>query len=187
MCIRDRLYASQKEAEGIRAIGEAKAAAIEKEALAMRKMTGPSVVKMVIEKLPEMVEAAAKPMEKVDSITMYGNGNETKMVQDVTGAASQIFNAVKDGTGLDLKDLIASCLSGEVLDDLEDAPPAPGVSSEKKGQPDTAAEPKKAQPAPAPEEPVETLAPDLDEISTLDALRQMAKEVQKHDAERKNK
>lgn len=182
-----KLYASQKEAEGIRAIGEAKAAAIEKEALAMRKMTGPSVVKMVIEKLPEMVEAAAKPMEKVDSITMYGNGNETKMVQDVTGAASQIFNAVKDGTGLDLKDLISSCLSGEVLDDLEDTPPAPGVSSEKKVQPEAAAEPKKAQPAPAPEEPVETLTPDLDEISTLDALRQMAKDVQKYDSERKNK
>ena len=37
------------------------------------------------------------------------------------------------------------------------------------------------------EESIETLSPDLDEISTLDALRQMAKDVQKHDAERKNK
>lgn len=109
------------------------------------------------------------------------------MVQDVTGAASQIFNAVKDGTGLDLKDLISSCLSGEVLDDLADTPKVSEASSRESVPSTPESELKETKVEPLRKESIETLSPDLDEISTLDALRQMAKDVQKHDAERKNK
>lgn len=101
-------YAMEQEAEGIRAKGLAEAEAIEKKALAQKKMGEASVLEMVLAVLPEMAHNIAEPLANVDSITMYGSDNTTKLMKEVTNSSDQIFNAVKSATGLDIAELISA-------------------------------------------------------------------------------
>lgn len=106
-------YAAEKEAEGIRAKGLAEAEAIKakgiaeaeaigKKAEAMRQMGQASIVEMVCQMFPEAVKNAAAPLENVGNITMYGDGNTTKLTKDITNVVNQVSNGVKDSTGVDL-------------------------------------------------------------------------------------
>lgn len=101
-------YAAEQEAAGIAAVGEAEAAAIEKKAEAQKKMGEASIIDMYFNTLPQVVEAAAKPLEKVDSMFMYGDGNSTKLVKDVMGSANQIMEGVEKSTGINIADIINS-------------------------------------------------------------------------------
>lgn len=106
-------YAMEQEAEGIRAKGLAEAEAIEKKALAQKKMGEASVLEMVLAILPEMAKNIAEPLANVDSITMYGEGNTTRLMQEVTNSSSQIFSAVKAATGIDIADLISGYVAAK--------------------------------------------------------------------------
>lgn len=99
-------FAAEQQAAGIAAIGEAEAAAIEKKAEAQKKMEGASVLEMYFNALPKIVASAAGPLENVESITMYGNGNTEQLVGEVMRNANQIQNAVKEATGIDLAQMI---------------------------------------------------------------------------------
>lgn len=123
-------YAAEQKAEGIRTIGEAEAAAIkakgiaeaegiDKKAEAMKKMGEASVLEMFFNAYPQIMAAAAKPLENVDKITMYGEGNSAKLVQDIVNSSSQVVEAVKESTGIDLPSLIAGFLGGKVVDSNE--------------------------------------------------------------------
>lgn len=105
------------EAEGIKAKGEAEAAAIaaklkaeaeglEKKAEAMAKMTEAAVLEMYFNALPDVAKAVAEPLSKIDSITMYGEGNSSKMVEDITKSMTQVQSGLNDAVGLDIKTLI---------------------------------------------------------------------------------
>lgn len=100
-------YAAEQQAAGILAVGEADAQAIEKKAEAQKKMEGASVLEMYFHALPQIVASAAGPLEKVDSITMYGSGNTEQLVGEVMRNANQIQNAIKEATGLDVTELIS--------------------------------------------------------------------------------
>ena len=100
-------YAAEQQAASILAVGEADAQAIEKKAEAQKKMEGASVLEMYFHALPQIVASAAGPLEKVDSITMYGNGNTEQLVGEVMRNANQIQNAIKEATGLDVTELIS--------------------------------------------------------------------------------
>ena len=100
-------YTAEQQAAGILAVGEADAQAIEKKAEAQKKMEGASVLEMYFHALPQIVASAAGPLEKVDSITMYGNGNTEQLVGEVMRNANQIQNAIKEATGLDVTELIS--------------------------------------------------------------------------------
>ena len=100
-------YAAEQQAAGILAVGEADAQAIEKKAEAQKKMEGASVLEMYFQALPQIVASAAGPLEKVDSITMYGSGNTEQLVGEVMRNANQIQNAIKEATGLDVTELIS--------------------------------------------------------------------------------
>ncbi|MGM9636964.1 MAG: flotillin family protein [Eubacteriales bacterium] len=119
-------YAMEQEAEGIRAKGLAEAEAIEKKALAQKKMGEASVLEMVLAILPEMAKNIAEPLANVDSITMYGEGNTTRLMQEVTNSSSQIFSAVKAATGIDIADLISGYVAAKNKDT-----PVEGEVSEK--------------------------------------------------------
>ncbi|MGM9681808.1 MAG: flotillin family protein [Eubacteriales bacterium] len=119
-------YAMEQEAEGIRAKGLAEAEAIEKKALAQKKMGEASVLEMVLAILPEMAKNIAEPLANVDSITMYGEGNTTRLMQEVTNSSSQIFSAVKAATGIDIADLISGYVAAKNNDT-----PVEGEVSEK--------------------------------------------------------
>ena len=119
------LYAKEKEAEGIRMVGEAEASAIkakgiaeaegiDKKAEAMKKMGEASVLEMFFNAYPEIMAAAAKPLENVDTMIMYGEGNSAKLVQDIVGTTSQVAEGIKSATGIDIQSIISGFLGGKL-------------------------------------------------------------------------
>lgn len=61
------------------------AANIRKQAEAERyaQLQEAAITEMIVDKLPEIARAVAEPLTKVDKITMYGDGNASKMVGDI--------------------------------------------------------------------------------------------------------
>lgn len=104
----------QAEADGIRAKGLAEAEGIDKKAEAQKKMGEASVLEMYFNAMPLIAEAVASPLANVDSITMYGEGNQAKMVQDITTTMNQIMSGIKDSTGIDPQSLLAGFVGGKM-------------------------------------------------------------------------
>ncbi len=104
------------EAEAIRAKAVAEAEGIEKKAEAMLKMGEAAVLEMYFKALPEVVKNAALPLEKVDKITMYGDGNNTKLIKDVMNTVNQVTDGLKESTGVDLTSILSGFLEGKTLD-----------------------------------------------------------------------
>ena len=102
------------EAEGIRAKGVAEAEGIDKKAEAQKKMGEASVLEMYFHAMPLIAEAVAKPLGNVESITMYGEGNQAKMVQDITTTMNQITKGVEDATGISLNSILTGLVAGKV-------------------------------------------------------------------------
>lgn len=119
-------YAKLQEAEGIRAVGEAEANAIKAKALAeaeglnkkaeaMQKMQEAAVLQMYFEVLPQIAKAIAEPLTNVGNITMYGEGNTSKMIEDITKSTNQVSAGMLDGIGIDLKSMINSFITGKAI------------------------------------------------------------------------
>lgn len=113
------MYSKQKEAEGIRLVGLAEAEAIEKRAEAMKKMGEASYLDMYLKVLPDIVKNAALPLAQTEKIVMYGDGNSTKLVQDVIATSNQVVDGLKEATGIDLNSLLAGVMVGR------QTPPSP--------------------------------------------------------------
>ena len=107
----DRYEAEQK-AAGIALVGEAEAKAIREKAEAQKLMGEASVIEMYLNVLPQIVANAAAPLTNVDSITMYGDGNSTKLVGDVMNTTNQVLEAMSQN-GIDLKSLLSGFLGGK--------------------------------------------------------------------------
>ncbi|MBO4326602.1 MAG: flotillin family protein [Clostridia bacterium] len=119
------LVEATKRAEGIRAVGEAEATAtraralaeaegIDKKAEAMKKYGEAAVIEMVMKALPEIAKNVAEPLSKVNKITMYGEGNSAKLVNDIVNSTNQITNGITEGMGIDLKSLLYGILGGKI-------------------------------------------------------------------------
>lgn len=102
------------EAEAIRAKAVAEAEGIEKKAEAMAKMGEAAVLEMYFDALPEVVKNAAAPLSNVDRITMYGDGNSSKLMKDIMGTVVQVTDGLKESTGVDLQAVLAGFLGGKV-------------------------------------------------------------------------
>ena len=116
--------AALAEAEGIAAKGKADAEAIQAKALAeaegidakaeaQKKMGEASVLEMYFDALPLVVANASAPLTNVDKITLYGEGNQAKLVGDVMKSADQIMSSLTEATGVDIKSVIAGYLGGK--------------------------------------------------------------------------
>lgn len=112
-------YAMEQEAEGIRSKGLAEAEAIkakalaeaegiEKKAEAMKQMGEAAVLEMYFKAMPEIARNIAEPLAKVDKITMYGDGNSSKLVKDIINTLTQVTDGLKESTGVDLQTVLAS-------------------------------------------------------------------------------
>ncbi len=101
------------EAEAIRAKAVAEAEGIEKKAEAMAKMGEAAVLEMYFKALPEVVRNAAQPLNSVDRITMYGDGNSTKLMKDIMGTVVQVTDGLKESTGVDLQAVLSGFLAGK--------------------------------------------------------------------------
>ena len=118
-------YAKEQEAAGIAAVGKAEAEAIQAKALAeaegidkkaeaMKKYGEAAVIEMIMQALPDIARNVAEPLSKVDKITMYGEGNSAKLIQDIITGTTQVTEGVAQGMGIDLKALIAGMLGGKL-------------------------------------------------------------------------
>ena len=129
-------YAREQEAEGVRAAGEAEAAAIrakalaeaegirakalaeaegiDKKAEAMKKYGEAAIIEMLVDALPQIAKNVAEPLGKVDRITMYGDGNAARLIEDIVAGTSQITEGMTQGLGIDLRALLAGALGGKL-------------------------------------------------------------------------
>lgn len=117
-----------KEAEGIEAKGKAEAEAIrlkalaeaegiDKKAEAMKKYGEAAILEMYFKSLPDIAKNVAEPLKNIDKITMYGEGNNTKLVGDITKSITQISDGLNDSLGVDVKSLLAGALGHKLLTD----------------------------------------------------------------------
>ena len=118
-------YTKEQEAEGIAAVGKAEAEAIrakalaeaegiDKKAEAMKKYGEAAVIEMVMQALPEIAKNVAAPLSRVDKITMYGEGNSAKLLEDIITGTSQVTEGITQSMGLDVKSLVAGMLGGKL-------------------------------------------------------------------------
>lgn len=102
------------EAESIKAKALAEAEGIEKKAEAMKQMGGAAVLEMYFKAMPEIARNIAEPLAKVDKITMYGDGNNTKLIKDIMGTLTQVTEGLKESTGIDLPSVLAGFTGVEI-------------------------------------------------------------------------
>ncbi len=102
------------EAEGIREKGLAEAESLDKKAEALKKMDKAAIAEMYFKVLPDVAKNVAEPLSKVESITMYGDGNSAKMVGDITKSVEQVSSGIGDALGIDMKSILSGFLGGKV-------------------------------------------------------------------------
>lgn len=118
-------YAMEQEAEGIRSKGLAEAEAIKAKALAeaegieakaeaMKQMGEAAILEMYFKAMPEIAKNIAEPLTKVDKITMYGDGNSSRLVKDIVGTITQTTDGLKESTGVDVQALLAGFLGAKM-------------------------------------------------------------------------
>lgn len=94
------------EAQVTAAKGQAEADAMAKKAEAYKQYNDAAIANMIVEKLPDLVQAAASPLAKVGNITLLSTGGDStgisKISADVMGVAAQGLTMVKGLTGVDL-------------------------------------------------------------------------------------
>ncbi len=90
----------------IAARGQAEAEAMVKKAEAYKQYNDAAMASMMIEKLPELVQAAAMPLSKIGNVTLLSTNGDTsgagKLSADVINVAAQSLTMVKGLTGIDL-------------------------------------------------------------------------------------
>ena len=156
-------FARMQEAEGIAAVGKAEADAIRAKGLAeaeginakaeaMKKYGEAAVLEMYFKALPEVVKNAATPLANVDKITMYGEGNSSRLVGDIINSTTKITDGLTAATGVDIRALLAGFLGGKIAD----------VSSAPKAAPAAETAPAPETNIPAPAETPETPTPDFE-------------------------
>ena len=113
--------AALAEAAGIEAKGKAEADAIRAKADAMKQYGEAATLQLILDSnvLPEMIKAYSEPMasamSKIDSITMYGDGNTAKLNEELAKNGSQIFAGLEQATGLDIKSILAGYLGAKLI------------------------------------------------------------------------
>ena len=118
--------AALAEAKGIEAKGQAEADAIKAKADAMKSYNDAATLKLILESnvLPETVRAYAEPiaaaLAQIDGITMYGDGNEAKLVSEIQQHGDQIFEGLNKTLGIDLKSVILGYFGSKVINNKND-------------------------------------------------------------------
>jgi len=118
--------AALAEAAGIEAKGNAEAKATKEKAEAMKLFNDAATLKLILDSgvLPETVRAYAEPiasaLSQIDGITMYGSGNEAKLVEEIQQHGDQIFAGLNKTLGIDLKSLLLGYLGPKVLKEVKE-------------------------------------------------------------------
>ncbi len=141
-------FAREQEAEGVRQLGLAEAEAtrakalaeaegIDRKAEAMRKYGEAAVLEMYFGALPEIAKAVASPLAQVDKITMYGEGNSARLIEDIVKSTTQVSDGLTESIGLDLRSLLSGFIGGRIASPAPQGPvqPEAGASEPKPEEP----------------------------------------------------
>jgi flotillin len=123
---RARIAAAEAGAEAERLQGSAEAAVVltkgeaEAKALAMRadaykQFNDAAIIQTVLAALPDIVRAAAEPMEHIDSLTIMSSDGASEMVKNTTRVVAESATAIKGLTGLDVPNLIGNAMRSGAL------------------------------------------------------------------------
>ncbi|HBA63336.1 MAG TPA: hypothetical protein DCZ20_05720, partial [Lachnospiraceae bacterium] len=85
----------------------------------MREIVGKMNLEEMVsdrQKFATLVKENAEPLAKVDKITMYGDGNSSKLVKDIVGTLTQVTDGLKESTGVDLQSVLSGFLGAKLLD-----------------------------------------------------------------------
>jgi len=148
---RARIAAAEAGAEAERLQGSAEAAVVftkgeaEAKALAMRadaykQFNDAAIIQTVLAALPDIVRAAAEPMQHIDSLTVMSADGASEMVRNTTRVVAESAAAIKGLTGLDVPNLIGTAMRSGAL---------AGVRSGGDGDGGGNAKPSTTKPAPA--------------------------------------
>lgn len=109
----------EAEANAIQAKLLAEAEGIEKRADALAKMNETGKLQMqldvlgkLFDNLPTIAGEISKPLQSIDSITMYGDGNVEKLAKELTTTTDAMSKGLLGSLGVDLKSLVGSVLGG---------------------------------------------------------------------------
>ena len=105
---------------GAKAVAEAEG--IDRKAEAMKKYGEAAVIEIVMNSLPEIAKNVAEPLSEVDHITMYGEGNSAKLLQDIVNGTTQVTEGISHSMGIDFKSLVAGMVGGKLMADGKAAP-----------------------------------------------------------------
>jgi flotillin len=100
------------EADVVLARGQAEAQAMAKKAEAWRAYNEAAVAQMFIEKLPQVAEAVAKPLQQIEKIVMISNGGDgagvgaSRLTKEVIDIVTQLPPILEGVTGLNIKDMV---------------------------------------------------------------------------------
>ena len=115
---------AKAEAEKIEAIGRAEGQAEKEKGTGIAEATRKQIdaynemlnanflADKYIKVMPELAKAVAEPLGAVDNITMYGEGNAAKLVEETTKMTSQVNNGLADSLGIDLRTILGSIVGG---------------------------------------------------------------------------
>lgn len=117
----------------IKAKALAEAEGIEKKAEAMKQMGEAAILEMYFKAMPEIARNIAEPLAKVDKITMYGDGNSSKLVKDIVGTLTQVTDGLKESTGVDLQSVLSGFLGMKAANDVQRAKDAEGMNNPENG------------------------------------------------------
>ena len=82
----------------------------------MREYGQAAILEMYFKALPDVAKNIAEPLKNIDKITMYGEGNNAKMVGDITNSLTQISEGLNQSMGVDIKSIFAGALGQKVID-----------------------------------------------------------------------
>jgi flotillin len=101
------------EAEVIQAQGLAEAEATRKKAAAWEQYTQAAILQQLLDKLPELAAAVARPLAQTDKIVVISNGGDgrggtgaAKITRDVTDTVANLPEVIEALTGLNLMSLL---------------------------------------------------------------------------------
>ena len=80
----------------------------------VKKYGEAAIIEMIMQALPEIAKNVAEPLSKVDKITMYGEGNSAKMLQDIINSTTQVTEGLAQGMGIDVKALLSSIVGAKI-------------------------------------------------------------------------
>jgi flotillin len=103
------------EASAIQARGQAEAGAMQAKAEAFAQYGEAAVLDLLVRVLPQVVEAASRPMSEIDKITVISTDGATALTKSVASNVAQGLQLGTDLTGIDLRALLAR-LGGAAAD-----------------------------------------------------------------------